>query len=180
MVMIGLSVFIVWRMPVPQNAPFLTTQDDWSLFAEVFGSIGGTLFAGLAFAGLIWTIRVQQRELKETRKELAEATKAQVKSQKAHEAHVKVAQQSARLSAATALLNHYEAQIPKLEKKMSLGMGGGPEVRERLTKVLKEVDTLETEIQDLRDELKVLIRHVDITSEAPPAGASVTVTTESP
>lgn len=174
-IMAALSVAIFRFMPLPHNAGFPTTQADWTLFADLLGSIGGTFFAGLAFAGLIWTIRIQQRELRETREELAKAAKAQVESQKAHEAHVKVAQQAARLSAATALLNHYQALMPRLIVDSQPGMGGGASVRARLDEVQKAVGELETEIQTLRDELKALVHRVEIHAEIPAFEGSLTV-----
>lgn len=49
---------------------------------DMFGAIGA-VFAGLAFAGVVVTILIQQRELKETREELAKSAIAQDESQKA-------------------------------------------------------------------------------------------------
>ncbi len=132
MVMTGLGVFIAMRMPVPHNAPFLTTQDDWSLFAEVFGSIGGTLFAGLAFAGLIWTIRIQQRELRETRGELANAVKAQ-------NAHVETAKQTAKLSALAALFADTSRSAQFLGPRY-IGSEEGKEMLEELSKLRSQIE----------------------------------------
>lgn len=73
MVILGVGIMLV--LPVPHNSPRYTAQD-WTVFADVYGAVVGTFFAGLAFAGVIWTIRLQQRELKETREELARTADA--------------------------------------------------------------------------------------------------------
>lgn len=139
----------------------LVPAGKWGTFADVYGAVVGTLFSGLAFAGLILAVHLQRRELRETREELAKTATAQVESQKAHEAHVEVAQQSARLSAATALLNHYQAILPRLRTDAQPAMGGGAAVRERLEQVLGEVPELETEIQVLRGELRDAVRRAE-------------------
>jgi cell division protein FtsB len=179
--MTALAVAIAVLMPVPHDASFLATQADWTLFADVFGSVGGTIFSGLAFAGLIWTIRIQQQELKETREELAKTATAQVESQKAHEAHVRVAQQSARLSAATALLSHYDGQMYRLAETIEVSLN---EKKANQTADLERMSVKRTEVRKeiyaLRDELRDLVRYAEVVSETLPQETAGTVTVKNP
>ena len=64
-------------------------------FGDMFGAVNA-LFSGAALAGIIYSIILQRKELKETREELRRAAKA-------HEESVK-------LSAYTAMLNVYSEQ----------------------------------------------------------------------
>ena len=55
-------------------------KDDKGIFGDTFGALNA-LFAGLAFAGVIWAILLQRKELELQRKEL-EDTRAEIKGQK--------------------------------------------------------------------------------------------------
>ncbi len=82
--------------------------DDWnsrSNFGEMFGAVD-TLFAGLAFAGVIYTIllqkrelELQRRELEMTREELKRSAEAQEKSEAALAKQAEALIQTARINA---------------------------------------------------------------------------------
>ncbi len=82
-------------------------------FGDKFGAIN-SLFSGLAFAGIIFTIFLQKRELslqrqelKDTREELQRAADAQEKSEIALSRQAENLKISAKLSALNTLLNYY-------------------------------------------------------------------------
>lgn len=93
---------------------------DWPTrgqFGDVFGA-ANALFSGLAFAGLIYTVllqreelALQRRELELTRQELQRSARAQEQSEIALRAQADAASQSARLSTASALLDHYRIEL---------------------------------------------------------------------
>lgn len=94
-------------------------------FGDAFGVIN-TLFSGLAFAGVIYAIILQKKELalqreelKETRKELARSAAAQEKSEKALADQVKVAAAAARLQSANQVINHFNGEITRLNNALN-------------------------------------------------------------
>lgn len=132
---IGLSVvlicaanwyFLLVFVPDQSATSQLPAWEQRAAFGSMFGAVNA-LFAGLAFAGLIYTILLQRAELKATRIELARAAKAQ-------ETQVYLAALSAALTAEAARLQAYSensgghdqamAQIERLRKEVM-------EVRER-------------------------------------------------
>ena len=147
-VMPAVVAWFVWRgLPVPK---------DLEVFAAAFGDIVGPLFAALAFAGLIYTalmqreeLSLQRVELKQTREELERTANAQEASEKALTAQVKIAQLSARLNAATALLNHYET----LAARLSPVYVNGPKEKQERKDVLDGRKEIQNEIFQIRDEL---------------------------
>lgn len=114
---------------------------DWATrgqFGDMFGIVN-SLFSGLAFSGLIYTIFLQQQELslqreelQLTRAELKRSAEAQEKSEKALTIQANASNQSARLAAVNYLLAHYERELelyrgmafigndPRLERKITL------------------------------------------------------------
>jgi hypothetical protein len=100
---------------------------DWPTrgqFGDMFGVIN-SLFSGLAFAGLVYTILLQQQELalqREeltlTRNELKRSAEASEKSEKALVRQAEAANQSARLSAINYLLAYYKAELDSFDKEM--------------------------------------------------------------
>lgn len=96
---------------------FLPTWSDRGTFGDMFGAVN-TLFSGLAFAGIIYAIILQQRELKLqkeelelTRRELTRSADAQEKSEKALQAQVRAAELSAKLTAINHLLERVYLDI---------------------------------------------------------------------
>lgn len=98
-------------------------------FGDMFGAVN-TLFSGLAFAGVIYAIVLQQRELKLqreelelTRNELSRTADAQEKSEKALQAQVKAAELSARLTAINHLLERNDLEL----RNLTIWTSGSPE-----------------------------------------------------
>jgi hypothetical protein len=82
-------------------------------FGDIFGGINA-FFTGLAFAGLIYTILLQRRELELQREELRLTRGELHTSAKAQQEQVSELQESAKLSALTALLNVYSTELEPL------------------------------------------------------------------
>lgn len=133
-------------------------------FGDVFGA-ANALFSGLAFAGLIYTVwlqreelALQRAELAMTRGELQRAAQAQEASEAALRAQVAVADRSARLDAATALLGHYRSELKK--KEAIIEPGNLERRRERLELERKDaalraiLDSMYAEITGEQDESK--------------------------
>ena len=83
-----LGVIAIWISSIFIVPLFYCNLTDRGVFGDSFGAIN-SLFSGLAFAGIIYTILLQRKELKLqrdelelTRDELAKSAKAQIESQK--------------------------------------------------------------------------------------------------
>jgi hypothetical protein len=115
-------------------------------FGDKFGAIN-SLFSGLAFAGIIFTIFLQKRELslqrqelKDTREELKRSANAQEKSQIALDMQAENMKTSAELTALNTLVNYYserEQQIAKSMNKSSL-----TDVSEKKKMYLKRIELI--------------------------------------
>jgi TctA family transporter len=121
---------------------------DWgnrANFGEMFGGIN-TLFSGLAFAGVIYTILLQRTELESQRA-------AQRESDEALKQQLKTLEETAKLSAMATLSNVYNEQLKYLEE---VGRAAGirfttdhvntmTEVRDKYMKI---IEMLEARIQN--------------------------------
>lgn len=124
LILLLLAVFIFWL--VAELIPYYRFRD-WASrgqYGDSFGAIN-SLFSGLAFAGIIYTIILQQKELKlqrkelfYTRKELERSSTAQEESEKALKEQSKLMQEQARLMAEQAKL--MEKQGISLEEATKL------------------------------------------------------------
>ena len=83
----------------------------------MFGAVN-SLFSGLAFAGVIFTIylqktelSLQRKELELTRVQLARSANAQEKSEKALANQVKLMNRTAKLNALNSLVEYYSEQL---------------------------------------------------------------------
>ena len=111
------AVFGVWL--VSGTAIFLFGSD-WShrgQFGDMFGTVN-SLFAGLAFAGVLYTIFLQRNELALQRKELVltrtqltRSAAAQEKSEEALAEQVEALRMTAKLNALSGLIGHYTVKI---------------------------------------------------------------------
>jgi hypothetical protein len=91
---------------------------DWSksgAFGDLFGVVNA-LFSGLAFAGIIYTILLQRKELKlqrqeleETRNELKRSADAQEKSERVFLKQVELMNKTARLNGLSSIIEHNNA-----------------------------------------------------------------------
>ena len=121
--------------------------DDWSdrgTFGDLFGAVNA-LFSGLAFAGLLFSlienrkqISSQQEELLINRKELLKARKIQEKTEKAIEAQVTQIQNTARLSGLNTLVNYF-TNIINDPKRSSVEIDLAIEKRKE---AIREIDRL--------------------------------------
>lgn len=112
-----IAVFIFWL--VAELIPYYRFKD-WAVrgqYGDSFGAIN-SLFSGLAFAGIIYTIILQQKELRlqrkelfYTRKELERSSKAQEDSEKALREQSKLMQEQAQLM---------NIQVKLMEKQSAL------------------------------------------------------------
>lgn len=93
-VVYGILVF-VWLGP---------QMDERGQFGDIFGGVNA-LFTGLAFAGVIYTILLQRRELELQREELRLNRAELSRSAQAQMDHVETLKESADLSAMSTLVN---------------------------------------------------------------------------
>ena len=135
------AVLVILLIQAAVGVVLFFALPDWTTrgqFGDMFGLVN-SLFSGLAFAGLIYTIHLQQQELslqreelQLTRVELKRSAEAQEKSEIALSSQAVASAQSARLSAINYLLAHYESELhsykgmafvgndPRLERKLAL------------------------------------------------------------
>lgn len=100
--------------------------EDWERrgqFGDMFGVVNA-LFAGLAFAGVIYTILLQRKELelqreelRLTRDELRRSAEAQENSEKALAAQVRASVLAARLAATDSLVQNAERRIREVQTR---------------------------------------------------------------
>lgn len=135
-------VLIVWIISGILTFWFLGEWQIRGIFGDMFGSIN-SLFSGFAFAGIIYTIYLQRKELKlqrlelkETRKELERSANAQEKSEKAMEKQYRTMLRTAELNALNTMIAHY-----KDEQKKSFALGMQREIDEmKLKKYVKRTE----------------------------------------
>lgn len=121
LVFTGIGIVILWVVSGLVVYFRLSTWADRGNFGDTFGAVNA-LFAGLAFAGMIFTILLQRRELalqreelKLTRMELQRSAEAQEKSQHALSLQVQEQRFSARLAAATSLVSIISRHVDHLK-----------------------------------------------------------------
>ena len=66
---LALIGFLAWAVMVSPSPPVLQAPTTWAEFGDAFGPLTGFASA-LALAAAVWSIRLQQAELAETRQEL--------------------------------------------------------------------------------------------------------------
>jgi len=137
-------VIFIWLLSAVLIIVFL---EDWSnrgSFGDLFGAVNG-LFSGLAFAGLIYTIVLQKRdlelqrtEIQMNRAELKKSSSAQQKSEKALSEQVDLMRITSRLNALNTIINYYNLQISSpntTEENLQ-------KFKEKRREAIKEIDTL--------------------------------------
>lgn len=152
---IGLVVVFVWAVFGFLPWVLFPTWQDRASFGEMFGAVNA-LFAGLAFAGILFALHLQRRELvvqreelqaqreelRLTRHELERTAEAQEGSKELLAGQVDALLLSARLSALTALVQNYGTKISstKIHSKQD----------ELKSKQLTYIDLVEAELQKLQ------------------------------
>lgn len=111
------GVFALWLIAWLFIVGVLSDWPSRGQFGDMFGAIN-SLFSGLAFAGVIFTIylqreelALQRNELELTRTQLARSADAQEKSEEALKQQVDVLSQTARLNALSSIIEHYAIKI---------------------------------------------------------------------
>ncbi len=143
-------VLIIW---VVSALVIIWQIDNWSdrgTFGDLFGAVNA-LFSGLAFAGLIFTIVLQKRELALQRSEIAQnrielkkTAKSQQHSEKALFEQVEQMKISAKLNALNTIINYYNIQIASTNNSEEVIL----KAKERRRETIKEIDTLINRIGD--------------------------------
>jgi hypothetical protein len=137
-------VVVIWMVSAILILFFL---DDWSqrgTFGDLFGAVNA-LFSGLAFAGLIYTIVLQKKdlemqrsEIKMNRAELKKSAAAQQKSEKALSEQVEQMKVTARLNALNTIINYYNLQI----SSPNVSEENLAKFKEKRREAIKEIDVL--------------------------------------
>lgn len=119
-VLIALGIILLWAASWYFIANRYSQWPVRGTFGDMFGAVNA-LFSGLAFAGVIFAIilqrrelELQRRELRLNRQELSRSAGAQERSQDALSEQVGALERSARLSAVAALVNSYGREIDTL------------------------------------------------------------------
>ena len=106
-------VILIWIASVFIIPYFLSDLNKRALLGDSFGTIN-SLFSGLAFAGIIYTILLQRKELalqrqelKETRLELERSATAQEKSEMQQRRQSENLKITAKLNALSTLVSYY-------------------------------------------------------------------------
>ena len=161
---LGIGVFLIQIVSGIVIALCFSTWTDRGTFGDMFGAVN-TLFSGLAFAGVIYAIILQQQELtlqreelKMTREELNRTATAQEHSEKALAEQAKTAILGARLSAANILLEDVESKLDKLPIP-GRPIGGKTRPQDinesRRSSLTKQRDSLKQDISRIYRELSV-------------------------
>jgi len=111
------AIFVVWCLAWLLLLLSFSGWPERGQFGDMFGSVN-SLFSGLAFGGVIYTIflqrqelALQRKELELTRTQLARAADAQEKSEKALTLQVETLQRTAHVNALSSLIEHYSIKI---------------------------------------------------------------------
>jgi len=113
-------VLLIWLLSVFVLPCFYPELEDRAKLGDSFGVIN-SLFSGLAFAGIIYTILLQRKELvlqrdelRDTRLELKRSANAQEKSEKQQRRQSENLKITAKLNALNTLLNYYVDEFPTI------------------------------------------------------------------
>ena len=122
-------------------------------FGDMFGVVN-SLFAGLAFAGIIYTIflqkeelRLQRKELELTRKELERSAGAQEKSQQALSEQVSAQLLTAKLNAYSSLVGHYGEEARSVTGNLTPAVQARQEAFGKVIMYLGQLETLVAKIR---------------------------------
>lgn len=101
-------------------------DEKWSIFAELYGGAVGALFSAFAFAGLIVTIILQDRQLRAASADAVRAAEADTAAKNALAEQLAVSRLTGRLNAATALLTHHQSRLSYLDIQHQQANNQGP------------------------------------------------------
>jgi hypothetical protein len=141
-----IAVFIIWVLSFVVALAGMDNWDDRGNFGDSFGGINA-LFSGFAFAGIIYTILLQKKELTLQRQELADtrielrrAADAQERSERAFQKQIEMMNLSARLNALNSAVEYYNS---KAQARLAKGNKVGASVYDsKANELLKEIDEI--------------------------------------
>lgn len=137
-------MIVIWLVSAILTLVFIDNWSDRGTFGDLFGAVNA-LFSGLAFAGLIYTIILQKRdlemqraEIQMNRAELKKSAAAQQKSEKALSQQVEQMKVTSRLNALNTIINYYNLQIssPNTSEENLI------KFKEKRREAIKEIDAL--------------------------------------
>ena len=139
-------VFIIWGISFIVVFYGMKDWNDRGNLGDSFGGINA-LFSGLAFAGIIYTILLQKKELTQqrqelvdTRRELRRSADAQERSERAFKKQIEVMNLSARLNALNSAVEYYNS---KATARLSKGNKVGASIYDsKANDLLKEIDQI--------------------------------------
>ncbi len=138
---LALTILYWWALRFEPVVP-----DSVGVFGDAFGALN-TLFAGLAFAGVIVTLMLQQQELRLQREEIRESRKAQ------QGAHMALDQQALLL-----------AFTGYLQTSSSLGAAGDSQARAAVAEIHEDLVALICELTNSRDKGRRI--HLEVATHA--------------
>lgn len=147
-------VFIIWVISL---LIVLFGMKDWNDRGNLGDSFGGinALFSGFAFAGIIYTILLQRKELTlqrqelvDTRVELKRSADAQERSERAFQKQIEVMNLSARLNALNSAVEYYNS---KATARLAKGNKVGASIYDsKANELLKEIDNILEELRSFK------------------------------
>ena len=146
LILIALIIFLWAGSPFVLNF-FLNDTVKQGAFGDSFGAIN-SLFSGLAFAGIIYTIALQRKELELQREELKLTREELQKSAEAQTEASKTLSITAQLNSLTAKLNHYGKTLIGLKQDHShKDYGKIKSLEEEIKAILNKISKLEEELE---------------------------------
>lgn len=143
-------VLVIWILSTILIIFGLDNWSDRGTFGDLFGAVNA-LFSGLAFAGLIYTIVLQKKDLELQRSEIAlnraelkKTAKAQQNSEKALIEQVEQMKVASKLNALKTLIDYYNLQIANLNNTQEIIL----KAKERRKATIQEIDILIDRIGD--------------------------------
>ena len=134
-------VVLTWLMP---------TWAERGTFGDSFGAVNA-LFSGFAFAGLIYTIVLQRKEIEANREEIRKTNRTQRHAQKVMDAQLIQMKQTTQLHALNLLMDYFNRQIAdptSSVEKVALA-------REKRRETIAEIDKMINRFND--DELESMV-----------------------
>ncbi len=125
--------------------------EDRASFGDSFGAVN-TLFSGLAFGGIIYTILLQRKELALQRKELSETRKELKRSADAQENSEKALIEQIKAMKKTAILNGYNSIVESQNSTSQLLVASGKSDLIDITKRNVYINKILDLIRELEEE----------------------------
>jgi hypothetical protein len=159
-IVVGCIILILWLL----NLFWLINKPEKGSFGDMFGAVNA-LFSGFAFAGVIYAIilqkkelSLQRKELELTRNELHRSAEAQIESQKALKLQANSFEQTTKINTIHALLQVFEKD--KKEREKLKHKTANNQERQQLYKnateihqIIRKQKQLEKKLKDYYDEI---------------------------